>query len=247
LGLIEPAIIGARAMPLEQMGYDPRYAIDLPQSPHPIAQTIFWAASVLGVPVPPTFENSNDPGGLSFLHAPEPAIVVGRSALEAQLAPQAAAFIVARHLAYYRQGFYVRHLVPTGTGLKAWLFAAVKMISPQFPIQPELENPMRESLAALDRAIVGPTRERLASLVSKLLSGGGALDLKKWVAAVDLTADRAGFLMAHDLQVAGELIKASGEDASAVPVKERLKELILYATSEQYFTLRTKLGLAIDS
>lgn len=245
--LIEPAIIGARAQALEAMGYDPSYAIDLAQSPHPMAQTIYWAASVLGVPVPPTFENANDPGGLSFLHAHEPAIVVGRSALEAQIAPQAAAFIVSRHIAYYRQGFYVRHLVPTGTGLKAWLFAAVKMISPQFPIQPELENPMRESLAALERAVVGPTRERLASLVSKLLSGGGALDLKKWVAAVDLTADRAGFLMAHDLQVAGELIKASGEDASAVPVKERLKELILYATSEQYFALRAKLGLAIDS
>jgi tetratricopeptide (TPR) repeat protein/predicted Ser/Thr protein kinase len=247
LHLIEPAIIEARAMPLEQMGYDPRYAIDLPQSPHPIAQTIYWAASVLGVTPPPTFENVNDPGGLSFLHAPEPAIVVGRSALEAQIAPQAAAFIVARHIAYYRPGLYVRHLVPTGTGLKAWLFAAVKMISPQFPIQPDLENPMRESLAALQRGIVGPTRERLASLVSKLLSSGGSIDLKKWVATVDLTADRIGFLMAHDLQVAGELIKASGDDASAVPVKERLRELILFATSEQYFTLRAKLGLAIDS
>lgn len=245
--LIEPAIIEARAQPLDQLGYDPRYAIDLAESPHPIAQTIYWAASVLGVPPPPTFENVNDPGGLSFLHAPDPAVVVGRSALEAQVAPQAAAFIVARHLAYYRQGLYVRHLVPTGTGLKAWLFAAVKMISPQFPIQPELENPMLESLAALQHAIVGPTRERLASLVSKLLSGGGSLDLKKWVAAIDLTADRVGFLMAHDLQVAGELIKSSGDDTSVVPVKERLRELILFATSERYFTLRMKLGLAIDS
>jgi hypothetical protein len=245
--LIEPAIIGVRAQKLEAMGYDPAYAVDLAESPHPMAQTIYWAATVLGIPVPPTFENTNDPGGLSFLHAPDPAIVVGRSALEAEIAPQAAAFIVARHLAYYRSGFYVRHLVPTGTGLKAWLFAAIKMISPQFPIQPELENPMKESLAALERAIVGPTRERLSSLVSKLLSGTGALDLKKWVAAVDLTADRTGFLMAHDLQISGELIKASGEDASAVPIKERLTELILFATSEPYFTLRAKLGLAVDS
>jgi len=245
--LIEPAIIAARAQSLEELGYQSDYAIDLAQSPHPIAQTIYWASSVLGIAPPPTFENSNDPGGLSFLPTHEPAVVVGRSAIEAQIAPQAGAFIVSRHLAYYRQGFYVRHLVPTGTGLKAWLFAAVKMISPQFPIQPELENPMRESLAALDRAIVGPTRERLASLVSKLLSGGGALDLKRWVAAVDLTADRAGFLMCHDLQVAAELIKASGEDASAVPIKDRLKELTLFATSEPYFALRAKLGIAVDS
>jgi hypothetical protein len=181
------------------------------------------------------------------LHSQQPAVVLGRSALEAQIEPQAAAFIVARHLAYYSQGFYVRQLVSTGTGLKAWLFAAIKMMSPTFPIQPELETPMRDALTALERAVTGSTRERLASLVSKLLSGGGALDLKKWVVAVDLTADRAGFLMSHDLQVAGELIKASGEDASAASVKERLKELILFATSEQYFALRAKLGLAIDS
>jgi len=42
-------------------------------------------------------------------------------------------------------------------------------------------------------------------------------------------------------------VKASGDDASAVPVKERLKELILFATSESYFAIRTKLGLAVDS
>jgi hypothetical protein len=56
-----------------------------------------------------------------------------------------------------------------------------------------------------------------------------------------------GFLLAHDLQIAGELIKASGDDATSVPFKERLRELILFATSEHYFTLRAKLGLAIDS
>ena len=245
--LIEPAILNARGQTFQAMGYDLRYAVDLAENPHPMAQTIYWASSVLGITQPPTFENTNDPGGLSFLHSQQPAVVLGRSALEAQIEPQAAAFIVARHLAYYSQGFYVRQLISTGTGLKAWLFAAIKMISPTFPIQPELETPMREALTALERAVTGSTRERLASLVAKLLSGGGALDLKKWVVAVDLTADRAGFLMSHDLQVAGELIKASGEEASAAPVKERLKELILFATSEQYFALRAKLGLAIDS
>jgi tetratricopeptide (TPR) repeat protein/tRNA A-37 threonylcarbamoyl transferase component Bud32 len=245
--LIEPAILAARAQPFETLGYDPRYVADLTQSPYPMAQTIYWAASVLGIQPPPTFENPNDPGGLSFLHAQQPSIVLGHSALTAEITPQAAAFVVARHLAYYRPGFYVRHLVPTGTGLKAWLFAAIKMISPQFPIQPELENPMRESLTALERAIVGPTRERLASLVAKLLASGGALDLKRWVAAVDVTADRAGFLLAHDLQTAGEIVKASGDDASAVPVKDRLKELILFATGESYFAIRSKLGLAVDS
>ena len=62
----------------------------------------------------------------------------------------------------------------------------------------------------------GVQREMLASLVSKLLQSGGALDLKKWVAAIDLTADRAGFLLAHDLATAAEVMRAT-EDAASVP------------------------------
>jgi hypothetical protein len=85
----------------------------------------------------------------------------------------------------------------------------------------------------------------LASLVSKLLQSGGALDLKKWVAAIDLTADRIGFVLAHDLGATTEMLRAT-EDASSVPVKERLKEVVLYSISEEYFELRKKLGLAVD-
>jgi tetratricopeptide (TPR) repeat protein len=245
--VIEPAVIGARAQQLETLGYDPRYAIDLASHPSILARTLFYAAGVLGVPAPPTFENVNDPGGLSFLHVHQPSIVLGRYGLGATIPAQAAAFIAGRHLAYYRPGLYIRHLIPTGTGLKAWLFAAIKLISPQFPVVPELEGPVKENLSALDRAIVGPLREQLASLVSRLLAGGGSLDLKKWVAAIDLTADRAGFLLAHDLEVAGELVKASGDEAASLPVKERLTELVLFATGDEYFTLRQRLGVAVDS
>jgi hypothetical protein len=245
--IIEPAVIGARAQQLETLGYDPRYAIDLASHPSILARTLFYAAGVLGIAAPPTFENVNDPGGLSFLHVHQPSIVLGRYGLGATIPAQAAAFIAGRHLAYYRQGLYIRHLIPTGTGLKAWLFAAIKLISPQFPVVPELEGPVKENLSALDRAIVGPLREQLASLVSRLLAGGGSLDLKKWVAAIDLTADRAGFLLAHDLEVAGELVKASGDEAASVPVKDRLTELVLFGTSDEYFTLRQRLGIAVDS
>lgn len=243
--LIEPSIIAARTQSLEALGYDPGYVVDLANHPYTMSQTLYYAAGVLGMEAPPTFENTNDPGGLSFLHANHPAIVLGHAALAAEIPPQTAAFIVARHLAYYRPGLYVRHLVPTGTGLKAWLFAAIKLISPQFPISADLEGPVAENLEALTQGVKGPAREQLASLVTKLLQGAGSLDLKKWVASIDLTADRVGFLVAHDLEVATEIVKGSGEDASAVPIKERLKELTLFSVDEKYFSLRERLGIGI--
>ena len=245
--LIEPAVIMARGAPFEALGYDARYQIDLARFPYPMSQTLYYAAGVLGMEPPPTFQNSNDPGGLSFLHAHQPSIVLGVAALSADVPPQAAAFIAARHLTYFRPGMYVRHLIPSGTGLKSWLFAAIKLIVPQFPVAAELEGPVNEAHQALDRGVTGQARDQLARIVSKLLQSGGALDLKRWVAGVDLTADRAGLVVAHDLETATEIIKASDEGSSAVPNQERMKELVLYGVSEGYFKLRQQLRIAIDS
>ncbi|HNS97346.1 MAG TPA: protein kinase [Polyangiaceae bacterium] len=247
LAVIEPAVLATRADTLENLGYDPRYAIDLSLHPYPMSQTIYYAAGVLGMDPPPTFQNINDEGGISFLHAQIPSIVLGRAAFEVEVPNQAAAFIVGRHLSYYRPGMYIRHLIPTGTGLKAWVFAAIKMNSPQFPISADLEGPIAENLNALNVHLTGASRERLASLVSKLLQSSGAMNLKKWVAAVDLTADRAGLLVAHDLEIAAEMIKASDESISPVTHKDRLRELVLYSISEPYLALRQQLGIAIDS
>jgi tetratricopeptide (TPR) repeat protein len=245
--LIEPAVIAVRAQSFEALGYDARYAVDLARHPYTMSQTLFYASGVLGMTPPPTFQNTNDPGGLSFLHSYQPAIVLGMAALSADVPTQAAAFIAGRHLTYYRPGMYVRQIVPSGTGLKSWLFAAVKMIAPQFPVAAELEGPVNEALGALEQNLQGQARDQLARIVSKLLQSGAALDLKKWVAGVDLTADRAGFVLAHDLETAVEIVKASDESSSAVANQERSKELVLYSVSEPYFRLRQKLGISVDS
>src|SRR5208283_4943541 len=141
---------------------------------------------------------------------------------------------------------YVRHLVPTGTGLKAWLFAAIKMCVPQFPVAPDLQGQVTEAMNAMQSDYQGVQREVLASLVSKLLQSGGAIDLKKWVSAIDLTADRAGFLLAHDLTTATEVMRAT-EDASSVASKERIKEIVLFSISDDYFELREKLQITVES
>ncbi|WP_437820842.1 protein kinase domain-containing protein [Sorangium sp. So ce1078] len=245
-GVIEPAVLRKNGQSLEDLGYQLAYQIDLTRHPYPMSQTLYYASGVLGLTPPLTFQNPNDGGGVSFLHAHVPAIVLGAAALQMDLPTQAAAFIAARHLTYYRPGMYLRHLVPTGTGLRAWLFAAIKLISPTFPITKELEGPVKDNLSVLEPIIVGPARDQLASVVTKLLQAG-AIDLKRWVSGVDLTADRAGFLLANDLELAQEMIKAADDASAAVPQKERLKELMLYAVSEEYFAVRQRLGINIDS
>ncbi len=245
--LIEPAVIAARTPDITALGYHPSQAIDLAQTPAPMTQTLYYAAGVMGIAAPPAFVIHDDPGGLSFLHARTPAIGLGRVAMSDKVPPQAAAFIAARHLSYTRPGFYLRQLLTSATGLKAWLFAAIKLISPQFPISADIEGPVRESMSALDSALRGNSRDDLARIVSTLLRDGAALDLRKWVMAVDYSADRAGFVLAHDLDTAAQIIKASDESSSAVPGADRLRSLALFAVSPDYLGLRRRLRIAVDS
>ncbi len=244
--LIQPTIIRARTQPLEAQGYGLEYRTDLASQPYAASQMLHYAQGVFGFEAPPVFQNPDDPAGLGFLHAHVPSIVLGRAAFERVVPNQSLAFVAGRHLTYFRPGYYVRHLVPTGTGLKAWLFAAIRLCVPQFPIGPDLQGQVNEALAFMTLDFVGVQREILASTVSKLLQSGGAIDLKKWVAAVDLTADRAGFLLAHDLGVAVQVMRAT-EDASSVSSKDRGKEIVLYSISEPYLQLREKLGITVDS
>ncbi len=150
-----------------------------------------------------------------------------------------------RHLSYMRPGHYLRMLVPTGSGLRAWLLAAIKTAVGQFPVPKDLAGSVDEHLAAFKKHLAGPQQETLRSLVQKLLSAAPELDLKKWVANVDLTADRVGLILANDLELTTAVVRATPDEAAGVPQKERLKELHLYSVSEDYLALRHKLGIAI--
>jgi tetratricopeptide (TPR) repeat protein len=243
--LIEPVVVAVRGQTLPALGYDPYMAVDLSQHPYPLAGMLFFSAGVMGMPLPPTFENHHEPGGLLYLNSNPPSIVMGLSALQ-QLPPQTAAFIAARQLANYRPGFLLRHVLPSIPMLKAWLFAAFKACSPHFPIAPELEPMVAEGKTALERFLPPQNRERLALAVSRLIQTSPAIDLKEWVMGVDLTADRIGLVLANDLKSVTDIIKTV-DDPTAPPRERRLQELILFAIDEQFFAVRRRLGVNLES
>ncbi len=237
--VIEPAVVRSRGYEFTELGYDPRYQVNLEHHQYPIGQTIHYAAGVMNMEPPPCFENTNDPGGLVFLDTKTPSISMGVGVLNAHLPPQTLAFVSGHHLSYYRPGHFLRQLIGTGTGLKSWLFAAIKLISPAFPIAPDLEGPVSEATSTLHATLGPQSRDDLARAVSKLLQSSASLDLKNWVTAVDLSADRVGLLLAHDLESAVEVIRGSDDAAS----QRRLKEMVLFSISPNYLRLRERLGV----
>ncbi|HEX6276981.1 MAG TPA: tetratricopeptide repeat protein [Polyangiaceae bacterium] len=245
--LIEPAVVAKRCQTFEELGFDPRRAIDVTTHPAPVCQNLYYAGGVLGIPLPPIFESPSDPGGLAFVFSREPSLSVGATGLRHDVPLRPAAFIAGRQLAYLRPGSYIRHVLASGTALKSWLFAAIKLTAPHFPVANELAGAVAEAMQALDAGIQGQARDQLTRVVAKLIQSGTALDLKRWVGGIDLTADRAGFLLAHDLETAVAVIRASDESSSGVSAQDRVQELVLFSVSEPYFQLRQHLGISVDS
>jgi hypothetical protein len=87
--------------------------------------------------------------------------------------------------------------------------------------------------------------EQLVSVVQRFLSTKGEADLNRWSRAVDYTATRAGYLMCNDLEVTARLVQAEPVAVGSVDPKDKIRDLIQWTVSDEYFALREQLGLTI--
>ena len=88
-------------------------------------------------------------------------------------------------------------------------------------------------------------RDGLRLVVQKFVEDGAKADLKRWMQSIEVTACRAGFLLCADLDIAKKIIAAEPQLPVDLTPQEKLKELIVFSVSEQYFTLRKALGIAV--
>lgn len=241
---ILPAVVVSQGQPLAAFGVTPDLKTVPANDPTAMGRMLDHVAAAARMYLPDVYHRPQDAGGLSFLFSSPPAIGIGEGA-RASAPQQALAFVAARHLSFFRPGHFIRQMVPTGTGLRAWMMAAIRMVAPKFPVPTTLETQVRSCTTAIKQHLTGPQRDTLLSLTQKLLQTAPELDMKRWVTGVDLTADRIGFTMSNDLRLASAVIEASPEGSSTLPSKDRVRELLRYAVSEQYFELRHRLGTAL--
>lgn len=244
-GLLQPAVVKTRTKPLSDLIGDGK-VLDPEAHDDNLVKMIESAAKVLGVHLPKLVERPDLHGALNLLRSHPPALGLGRHAT-GSLPARPAAFAAAAHLCFFRPGLYLRFLVATPAALKAWLLASIKLVAPRLPVAPELEGLVQDAQEVLEEHLTGAARDRLAAPVAKLFDRDALIDLDRWVAAVDLTADRVGLLMCDDLEAAVDLIKSSTDKATSVAVTERIKEILRYSVSASYIDVRARLAIGIDA
>jgi tetratricopeptide (TPR) repeat protein len=241
---ILPAVLRSRSIAHAEYGLTDKNKIDPAVHDAQMARTVHYAAGVLGLKTPTVYAVPSHDSGLNFAATDPPTLFLGATAL-AGGPSKALAFLAGVRLSNFRPGHQVRQIVATGTGLRAWLLAAIRSVQPGFPVSEDLATPVKENLAVIKSTVQGQSVDVLSSIVSKLVQSDTSLDLKRWTSGVDLTADRAGFLLANDLQMSLAVIRATAEDQSSVPQADRISMLRQYAISEEYFRLRQRLGIAM--
>jgi len=210
-----------------------------------------YVNQVLGVPQPELYLRPESPGELDMANTREkaqliPSFVVGSSLLQGRPEKELA-YVIGKKLALMRSDHFVRWptVVPTVAELKVVFLAALKLVAPKFEVKADLAQPVAQYLELLRRLTSPQMLEQLSAVVQRFLGTKAEADLHRWSNAVDLTATRAGFLVCNDLDVASKLVQAEPVAVGTVEPKDKIRDLVQWSISEEYFALREHLGLVI--
>jgi hypothetical protein len=87
--------------------------------------------------------------------------------------------------------------------------------------------------------------EQLGAVVARFIQAAPEINLAKWGHAVDAVSHRAGFVVCGDLEVAARMVSSEPVVVGGPQVKDKIKELVLFSISEEFFAVRAQMGLTI--
>ena len=140
---------------------------------------------------------------------------------------------------------YIRTLFPTQAELTIMMFAGVMIAAPNTPMPQDMAAQIRATAQELAKYMQPVHLEGLRLIVRKFIEDGAKANIKRWSQSVELTACRAGLLLCGDLEIARKIIGAEPQAPGDLPPQDKLKELVVFSVSTQYFVLRKSLGIAI--
>ena len=243
-GVIAPAVLLGRVTALRREGKlhlpKPETRQDPAKATITAVRAVPWAAAILGLPVPPLFIEKEREGGFEHIPAVPPVTVIGKGVLSGKTQLEHA-FLVGRHLSWYRQERFVKTLFSAVPDLEDLFLAALTIGNPGLPIAEDMKRRVAPIAAAIEPVLEPQHKDALRGHFLRFVEEGGRTNLQRWSNATEKTACRAGMALANDLESAfGLLEPEEGKHG------ELARDLIAFVTSERYFQLRRRLGIAVD-
>ncbi|HEY3236181.1 MAG TPA: hypothetical protein VGJ84_15800, partial [Polyangiaceae bacterium] len=243
-GVIAPAVLLGRVSALRRDGKLHRPAPQTKQDPTRATITavraIPWGAAILGLAPPPIFVEKERDTGYELIPAVPPITVVGKRVLSG-VGQLEHAFLVGRHLSWYRQEHFVRELFSAVPDLEDLFLAALIIGNPGLPVAEDMRRRVTPIAKAIEPVLEPPQVDALRAYFLRFVEEGGRTNLQRWSAATEKTACRVGLVLSNDLLTAARRL-----ESEEGPLGELTKDLLAFVTSERYFSLREALGVSLN-
>lgn len=222
---------------------DPAGEQDPEKSTTMLARTLLWSARLLGILRPKLYVLDSVPGDLSVAPLTDSTMLASK-ALGSGLGLPELAFLWARRLVLLRPEHRALALFLPDE-LEALVRAAQALGSTNGAPR-ALDADGKLFLRGLKRHLRGDRVKLVAEAVQTLPASGVRARLAAFQRSVDRSAGRAGLLACGNLELAAALTERFPQK-SELDVNAQVEDLFCFSTSEEYATLRERLGVAVKS
>jgi hypothetical protein len=222
---------------------DPASEQDPAKSTTTLARTLVWSSRLLGVPTPALYVVDGAPGELTPAPTVAPAVLASKS-LGSGLELPELAFLWARRLVLFRPEHRIAAFLPNTAELEDFVRAAQVLGAGSDRSFKRLENDtklfargLKRHLRVVDRAAFEDAAKRISrEAIASLVAG--------YRRSIELAAGRAALLATGDLALALRMTDRFPQYGPA-SLDEQKADLLTFAVSDEYATLRERLGVAV--
>jgi golgin subfamily B member 1 len=249
--LLAPAIAMTTAQKHQAIGVKSGDRVDTSRDDWFPGVALRYVSQTMELNTPDVFVKEKDPQTVSIYNLREkdrlmPSLVLG-GGFQQWSSQWEVVFDLAKRVAFMRWERYPRFALMTPTALDIAVRASLALVGcpiGQGPHNGEVEK-TRSKLAEL---VPKPLADEVAVVARRFLEARGevdVIDIPGWMAAADLSAARAAFVVSSDLPAAVRVLTAEPAGLSPLGLQDRIKDLIGFSVSPEYFAVREALGLQV--
>lgn len=193
---------------------------------------------------PPPIYYAEERMGLVKVALNPPSLVVGEDYMKEKKGKELR-FSIAKLLTT----FFPEHLlagIVDAKVLKDFFLASLSFCFENYAFEgltPEIKGLGKEVSAILEPG----EKAELKRILDLFLKEREQIDIVKWMNGVEFTANHIGLFIANDIEVAVSVLRQEPVPLSSLTDEEKILELIHYAISEEFFKLRSEMGISIEA
>jgi tetratricopeptide (TPR) repeat protein len=216
--------------------------VDVEQSSLFFVNMFKYVERTLGMKGLRLFRKAEVPAGLQFVPTAPPGFLAAEEMFEARPKKEIW-FAIGKAMAFARPELYMSRLMPHDQ-LDMVFQAACSVGTSKFVVtaDPHMVEKLKREL---ERTLPDPIRKNTLKLLARAYTDvQHPGDVRSYLDGAELTSNRIGTLLAGDLEVARQAVLSEKAQVSKLREETRIRDLAVFCVSEEYATLRERLGLS---